>query len=318
MSTQRKVSKNLGRNNTHDHERIYNHIETIIGKTKECNFGHVRGSNTGVKHEGEPKVPIREFETKGVSVSDSGDVIIKKGDGLQGFCKICSKRRRRKRLEMSKEKNKDGYKAYEKNYNKTTKVCSQCKQDEPMTNFNLSPGMECGLHNVCKKCSKEYGESVGDRFIKYRPDGKYTYKKTAINQHDDHHMPLAFGGTNEKVNHRLIPKEDNLSKSSNIPYNDVNDIPEELLCERWRPILKNVKEEKGGCGEESITLFKSRISAARLEENKIIFAMEDSKIEDVFKKYNKKYNYRKNTKRCVDKFKQYCSKILKLKRITQV
>ena len=52
VKKQRLVNKNLGKNITKEHEKIYNEIEKRFGETKKCNFGHIRGSKTGVKHEG--------------------------------------------------------------------------------------------------------------------------------------------------------------------------------------------------------------------------------------------------------------------------
>ena len=312
-SSQRNVSKQLGRNQTHYHEKIYNEIEKRLGPTKICNFGHIRGSKTGVKHEGNQMVSIRDFELRGCKILENGEIEIANGCGLQGFCKICSKRRRRRRLEMSREKNKGGFDTYEKEYGKTYKTCSICKENKDVRkNFKLSPGMECGIHNICTTCSKTYGESMGDRLVKYRPDGKFKYKKTEEGQHDDHHMPLKFGGTNEEVNHRLLTAVENLKKSSTIPYHDVKDIPPEELCERWRPILKQVQQEQSGNGSVSITIFESRISSAILEEQKKLYSKTDEEMEIFCKKYNKKNNRRVNTKRCVKKFRKYCKDILHL------
>lgn len=308
ISKQRIVNNRLGYSNTKDHERIYEEIEKRIGKTKKCNFGHTRGSKTGVKHEGPQDVAIRCFELKGCRIDDLGNVVITGGDGLQGFCKDCSKRRRRKRLEQAREKNVGGYETYEKNYGTKTKICSNCKEDKNVReHFKLSPGMECGIHNVCNDCSKKYGDSMGDRFIKYRPDGNFKYAKKDKGQHDDHIMPLAFGGTNESDNHRLISARENLSKSSTIPFTNVTDIPNELVCERWRPLLQRAKDEM-----ISITEFKSRINKAIYDENCEIYSMTDEKIEDIYKQYNKKNNRRINVKRAVAKFKQYCKDMLKL------
>lgn len=310
IKIQRVVSDNLGKNNTSNREKIYAHIESIIGKTKKCTFGHKRGSNTGVTHEGEEEVPIREFDLKGSSINGMNQVIISHRDGLQGFCNNCSKRRRNKRLEMSRKKNESGYgyDTYEKEYGKSTKKCSVCKDDKSVrTHFRLSLGMECGIHNSCNECSKKYGESMGDRFIKYRPDGNFKYTKTEKNQHDDHIMPLAYGGTNEEINHQLISSTVNLSKSSSIPFDNVMHINPLLLCSRWRPILYTAQREKN-----SMTVFKSRISSAIIEEQKKINSMTDEEIELIFKQYNENNNRRVNVKRCVEKFKTYCREILKL------
>ncbi len=304
---QRTVSKNLGKNNTADHEKIYDHIEKNSGATKKCTFGHKCGSKTGVKHEGPEDVPIRDYHLKGCSIKN-GKVSIKSGDGLQGFCKHCERLRRSKRLEMSRENNKDGgYDKYEKDYGKNTKKCSSCEQEKNVRDcFKLSPGMECGIHNSCNDCSRAYGDSMGDRLIKYRPDGNFKYKKTEKNQHDDHIMPLAYGGTNEEVNHQLLSSKENLNKSSTIPYKNVNEIPLENMCERWRPLLEKAKSEN-----ISMTDFKSRIFTAIAEEQKYIYSKTDAEIELIYKEYNKKNNRRVDPKRCVEKFKKYCKEILK-------
>ena len=308
IKTQRKVSHQLGQNNTSNHEKIYKHIESKIGLTKKCNFGRIRGSKTGVKHEGPQDVPIRDFPLRGCSVTENGKINIKSGDGLQGFCRECDNRKRKKRLEMSREKNKGGYDNYEKEYGKITKKCSVCKEDKNVREcFNLSPGMECGIHNICLKCSKKYGESMGSRIIKYRPDGVFKYKKTEENQHDDHIMPLKYGGTNKEVNHQLLPVKENLSKSATIPYDAVHEIPLEQMCERWKPILQKAQNEN-----ISMTDFKSRISSAILEEQKKIYSMTDEEIENIFIQYNINNNRRVDTKRAVEKFKTYCKEILKL------
>jgi hypothetical protein len=299
IKKQRVVSKRLGKNMVNKHEFIYSEIEKRIGSTKICNFGHVLGSKTGVKHEGKKELPIRNFELKGCF-------------GLQNFCKTCSKRRRRKRLEMSRQKNslkgKSGYDIYEKEYGKNTKKCSVCKKEKCIRkHFKLSPSMECGIHNVCIICTKQYGESMGDRLIKYRPDGKHKYNKIKKGKHDDHIMPLAYGGTNDPINHQLIDSKENLSKSSTIPFDNVMNINPLLLCERWRPILYEAQREK-----LSIFILKSKLSFAILEEQKHLYQSSDIQLNKVFSDYNKKNNRRMNLKRCVEKFKKYCRTILKI------
>ena len=196
---------------------------------------------------------------------------------------------------MNCEKNKYGYDNYEIEYSKITKECSKCKQNLNVREcFKLSPGMECGIHNICNDCCKKYGESMGDRLIKYRPDGNFTYKKTKKDQHDDHIMPLAYGGTNKEINHQLISE-------------NVSDIPLALMCERWKPILQEAITEK-----ISITDFKSRISYAILKEQKKTYNSTDEEIESEFNEYKISNNRKINTKRSVEKFKTFCKNILKL------
>lgn len=308
LAKQRNVSDTLGKNVTSNHEKIYDHIESKIGKTKKCTFGHVRGSKTGVKHEGEENVPIRDFELKRCSINEMNEVVTACGDGLQGFCRECSKNRRIKRLEMSRDKNKGGYVTYEESYGKDTKMCSVCKHEKKVRDhFKLSPGMECGLHNVCNSCSKTYGESMGCRLIKYRPDGNFRYTKTTPNQHDDHIMPLVYGGTNEEINHQLLSSRENLAKSSSVMFDNVMHINPLLLSSRWRYILYEAQREKN-----SVTTFKSRMAVAILEENRRMFRMSDIDIEQIYRNYNIDNNRRLNTDRCVQKFKAYCTEILKM------
>ena len=291
---QRKVNEKLGRNQTKDHEELYRKVEEKIGYTKVCKFGLVRGSKTGVKHihtqtgkEEEEELPIRDFE-------------LHKESGVQGFCRNCSTRRRKARIQNNRERNlKGGYELYIKEYG-PTKQCSICKKEKDAGSFNLSPSMKCGLHNMCKDCCKNYGESVGDRWIRYLPDGNFKYKKTEKDQHDDHIMPLAVGGSNEKVNHQLINSKENLEKSATIPYENINDIPENQLCERWRSILRDSKV-KG----ESVREFESKIRKAIYEEQTNRYKMSEKEHIQCLKDYNKRNNTRKDIRRAYKKFKEY-------------
>ena len=95
-------------------EMFYEAIQNAIGPTKICNFGHGTGSTTGVQHEGNRVVPIRNFPQKGCSVDEHGTLVIT-GSGLQGFCRDCDNRRRRVRLDTSPQNNAGGYDTYENN-----------------------------------------------------------------------------------------------------------------------------------------------------------------------------------------------------------
>jgi len=293
-ASQRIVNSTLGRNQTRNHDALYAVVERRYGPTKTCKFGLTRGSKTGVKHqhtqtgeEGPEELPIRNFELHAKS-------------GVQGFCRTCSARRRRARIEQSREANlAGGYPLYIKKYG-NTKTCSRCKDAKDAHSFNLSPGMECGLHNMCNDCCKIYGESVGDRWICYLPDGNFKYTKTGENQHDDHIMPLAAGGSNGEANHQLISGKVNLEKSAKILYENVNDIPENQICERWCPILRNSKE-KG----HSIKEFECKVRKAIYMEQTTRYNMSDEEHIELLKDYNKKNNTRKNVERAREKFRKF-------------
>jgi len=294
----RKVNELLGKNQTKDHEEIYEEIKKKIGPTKICNFGHTRGSKTGIKHEGEKVLPIESFELKGCIYDKSTKSYVINGCGLQGFCRDCSKRRRRKRLEQSKKNNTGGYQQYINTYGETKK-CSMCKNVLHCKKFNLSPSMECGIHNICKKCSKIYGESLGDRWIRYLPDGNFKYKKTEEDQHDDHIFPLALGGSNEKINHQLINSKENLKKSSKLLFNNIHDIDEHMLSERWRNILVKCKEEN-----TTLHLLESRLRKAINIEINHRKTLTNTELVKQFENYNKKWNSRKDIKRAVSIFRK--------------
>lgn len=299
---QRTVSKNLGKNITKDHSKIYDEIEKRIGKTKQCTFGHTRGSKTGVKHEGCPDVPIREFELRGAYLSDD-IVIIENGDGLQGFCRNCSKQRRRARLnnEITEKKDKTPeqiYELYKIKYGTDLKKCSHCENSKPLCDFNLSIGMECGLHNLCKLCSTEYGSSVGDRWIIYMPDGNYKYNKHSSDEHDDHIFPLSLGGSNEEINHQLISAAENLKKSNDImQFISIDNINPELLSSRYRKALT-----------ESTDLNDLKIRLNQYVYNDILerSLLNEEELYDLYKKYCEKHNLRRDINRAVKKFREYC------------
>ena len=303
IKKQRNVNKELGKNITKDHTRIYNEIEKNIGKTKICNFGNVRGSKTGVKHEGLNTVPIRDFELRGACINYQNSIIIKNGDGLQGFCKVCSKRRRIARLNKEKEEKKNKtpeeiYSLYIKKYSINTKICSRCKKDKSLCDFNLSIGMECGLHNMCKLCSSEYGSSVGDRWIIYMPDGNYKYNKKDKKEHDDHIFPLSLGGSNEKINHQLLSSIENLKKSKDITqFVSVQNINPELLSARYRVSIKEAKNLNDLKIILNQYIYKDLVERSRLSDETLL---------ETYKFYCEKYNLKCNITRAVKKFKEYC------------
>jgi hypothetical protein len=65
---QQTVSNKLVKNITLQHEKLYVHIESTIGKTKKCTVGYTPRSNTDVKHEGDQE--FRDFELKSLIIDD--------------------------------------------------------------------------------------------------------------------------------------------------------------------------------------------------------------------------------------------------------
>jgi hypothetical protein len=303
LTKQRAVSTALGKNVIKDHTAIYNEIEKKIGATKKCTFGHTRGSKTGVKHEGSIDVPIREFELRGATINEDNTVTITGGDGLQGFCKVCSTRRRGARINAEKE-SKQGktteeiYQIYITKYGINTKKCSRCNKDKTLAEFNLSISMECGLHNTCKVCMYEYGSSVGDRWIIYMPDGNYKYDKKDKDQHDDHIFPLSLGGSNEQINHQLLSSTENLEKSNDIKhFVSIESVNPEMLSSRYRASLSEATDINSLKIILSQYVYKDILERSKLS---------DSELLDVYKKYCEKYNLRRDAERAVKKFREYC------------
>ena len=299
---QRLVNKSLGKNITKDHNKIYNEIEKRIGVTKKCNFGHKKGSKTGVKHDGCADVPIRSFELRGAYISED-TVIIETGDGLQGFCIKCSQQRRKARIDKEKSEKKDKtpeevYELYKEKYDTDLKKCSRCKTLKFLCDFNLSIGMECGLHNMCKVCSYEYGSSVGDRWIIYMPDGNYKYNKTSKNEHDDHIFPLSLGGSNEDINHQLISSNENLKKSNDIThFNSIDKINPEVLSLRYRKSLTETND---------LNTLKIRLNQYVYDDIVLRSKLDDLELYNLYKNYCEKNNLRRDVTRAVRKFREYC------------
>lgn len=307
LAIQRIVNDKLGKNIMKDHIKIYEEIEKKIGQHKKCNFGHTRGSKTGIKHDGDCNVSIHNFELRGVSYNENTDEIIftKGSDGLQGFCRDCSKRRRKARIENERKQKKDKtideiYDMYTKKYGINTKKCSRCCLDKHLYDYSLSIGMECGIHNMCKKCSYEYGSSIGDRWLIYLPDGTYKYNKKDIDMHDDHIFPLSLGGSNEEINHQIITSVENLSKSNSIDsFTDINSINPKMLSSRFRYVLHDSIWS-------SIQDLKIHLSKSIYDDILQRSKLNDAELLIIYKSYCEKYNLRKNINRAVKKFREFC------------
>lgn len=303
LQKQRIVNKNLGKNITKDHTIIYDEIENKFGETKKCRFG-IRGGKTNVKHEGNENVPIRDFEIKGVKINESGDVVIQ-GDGLQGFCRTCSKLYRRARMERERNEKQNKtpdeiYTLYEEKYKKNTKKCSRCEINKTIGEFNISISMECGLHNMCKICTYEYGSSVSDRWILYMPDnGDYKYKKEQSDTHDDHIFPLSLGGSNGPKNHQLLNAKVNIQKSNDILcFETIDKINPEMLSVRFRKALIEATD---------ISNLKILLNRYIYEDIAERSRLNDEELASVYKKYCETNNLKRDEKRAVKKFREYCA-----------
>ena len=218
----RKVSERLGRNNTAEQERIYKHIETVVYEAEQkrdkprlkkndkgevcaqCTFGKKKGSASGVKHEGDEWIPIRNFNQRCVTIKEDESIELdskKAPIGLQNNCIACEKARRRWRSEgakkryaeiVEKEEKKVGRKLTEDEKKAAadawadeqygpTKRCSRGEDcvdadgpDLPWSMFGLSLGHDPKMihHNYCMKC-RNATSTEGDRWAKYNFDGHH-------------------------------------------------------------------------------------------------------------------------------------------------
>ena len=130
------------------------------------------------------------------------------------------------------------------------------------------------------------------------PDGNYKYNKHSANEHDDHIFPLSLGGSNEQVNHQLISSTENLKKSNDIScFVSIDKINPELLSFRYRNILS-----------ASSNLQELKIKLNQSVYNDILSRneLDDDQLYELYKNYCEKNNLRRDIKRAVNKFREYC------------
>jgi hypothetical protein len=288
LKSQRKT-KNLGKNTVNTRDESYTKIEAK-SPTHRC---------TDVNHQGERTLAVRKFYLR------NG------GKGLQGACINCQTNYRAKRSKKNREKyqgktKEEIYEIYIKTYGHT-KSCSKCNISKDPSEFSISIGMECGLHNQCIICS--VGNSQGNGGLRdfiYMPDKDgIKYKKKEKCERcggtnklaTDHILPIAKGGTD------CISNKQTLCIHCNSKKNDTIDCPvkSDFLSARYKDSSLDFTNNTTLAQILSKKVYKFRQSNI---DNASLYEIRNS-----VKEYSKKHNLGCNLDRIVEKIATIFNKI---------
>jgi hypothetical protein len=204
------------------------------------------------------------------------------------------------------------YSNYFNQYGVINKKCGKCKIEKPPNQFPLSRTMESGLHNQCRECVELYTESLGERWIKFNPDGHTIHRKKKSDKctwcesknklHYDHKWPISKGGTDYLENFQLLCEKHNFEKKSSVSeFATIQEINSRMICSRYHTTL-----EKARYDGLSIREFEINISSEVRKFIKMKCKMTDKQLRE-FYLYEKQKNNRKfNIDRAIDKFRAYC------------
>ena len=217
---------------------------------------------------------------------------------------------------------------YKANY-KSAKGKKKCSRDDyclhargPLLRaeeFEISKGMESGLHNHCKVCVKGYRTgTVGDRFIDFMPDGsviKRTVPKGGVvncvrydsaickgKLHDDHIWPLAVGGSDHQENHQWLCATHNQAKSSSadVSFTSIAKIKKTMMSDRFQQILIEAKRKK-----TTVSVFHQEMRAVMAKDRISRSKMSLGQLKKLYGDWKTKNNRKHDVDRAARKMKEF-------------
>lgn len=307
MRKQRNTT-NLGRNQAIRQKNVYQELERKGILLKKCSRSStVPHKKYGFVHEGPNPLSIREFNLQTSSK-----------DGLQPNCKSCERKFRRGRINRNSQvygdmTEKEIYENYKHRYGVKLKKCGRCQVEKEPMEFPLSRTMESGLHNQCKECTLQYNDSLGERWIRYNPDGHTVHRKKASDKcvhcgqksklHNDHKWPVAKGGTDHKENFQILCQKCNNKKKTDVSeFSSISQIEYKMICERYHNQLYKAKEQG-----MSIRDFEVLISSEVRKFIKQKCAMTTIQLREFYTAEKQRNNRKFSVERAIQKFREYCS-----------